>query len=102
MKHQKPQAFDPKERAYWGAYIEANDGFTTSEPHTSTIRFESLPLSSLPDLLRSRGFDVINAGTGERLLPSTITETRGHRSVVNTQTITTTVSIYYFQLFAEP
>jgi len=102
---EKPKAFDPEERAYWDElkdYIHGNDAFVTSEPHTNVIRFECLPDSSLPQLLDARGFDVIGAGTGERLLPATTTETRGNRAYVNQQTVPTTVSIYYFQLFVDP
>jgi hypothetical protein len=34
-----------------------------------TARLVLAKASSLPDLLRSRGYDVANCGTGQRLLP---------------------------------
>jgi hypothetical protein len=73
----KPKkSFTIQQRKWWerlNTYIRNNDGWTTSEPGTSLIRFETRVDSSLPELLRSAGHDVRDAGVAERLMP--ITET---------------------------
>jgi hypothetical protein len=74
--HPKPRPFGHAERKFWDRlrdYIHQNDAWVTSEPHVNIVRFECLPASSLPGLLRGRGYEVVSAGSGERLLPSTQT-----------------------------
>ena len=68
----RPRALSEKARelaAAAGDYIKSNDTFVTSQPGVSTIRFECLPDSSLPQLFESRGYQVSNCGSGQRLLP---------------------------------
>ena len=100
----KPIGFDVKEQEFCNElrdYIHRNEAFVTSEPHTNTIRFECLPQSSLPQLLDSRGFDVVNAGTATRLMPSTVTEARGNQTFVSHNVVPTVMDVWRFQLFAD-
>jgi hypothetical protein len=70
----KPRPLSAAQREFWNQlrdYIHQNEAWVTSEPHVPLIRFEWLPLSSLPDLMRNRGYDVVGAGCakGFRLQP---------------------------------
>lgn len=98
-----PKALAQAEREYWNRlndFIRRNGGWTTSEPHTSLIRFECLPSSILPELLGGRGYDVIGAGTGERLLPTshTIKQTGNVTSMTVQNVAPATVEIFQFKL----
>jgi hypothetical protein len=99
----KPKAFSPRQREFWNQirdFIHDGGGWITSEPHTSLVRFEAMPGSNLPELLSSRGYDVIGAGSGERLLPTCHTiKQAGSASLLKTQTIApTAVDIFQFKL----
>ena len=99
----KPKAFGQAERKFWDRlrdFIHEGGGWITSEPHTSLVRFECLPASSLPELLRSRGYDVVSAGSGERLLPSAhAIKQAGNVTSMTTQNVApATVEIFQFGL----
>jgi hypothetical protein len=103
MPRSKPKAFSEAERKFWDRlrdYIHQSGGWITSEPHTDPIRFECLPASSLPELLRGRGYDVVGAGSGERLLPSTqVIRQAGNVTALTVQNVVpTVVEVYQFQL----
>jgi hypothetical protein len=94
------KGFGEKERKFWtflNEYITDNEGFITSQPNTTPIRFECWPDSILPKLLNSMGFDVFNAGLAERLMP--ISETRkinANTSVTTQQMGPATLAVYQF------
>jgi hypothetical protein len=96
----KPKGFGEKERKFWtflNDYITDNEGFITSQPNTTPIRFECWPDSILPKLLNSMGFDVFNAGLAERLMP--ISETRkinANTTVTTQQTGPATLAVFQF------
>jgi hypothetical protein len=105
MRDTKPksQGFTDKQREFWSElrdYIHFNQAWVTSEPHTALVRFECLPGSILPDLMRRRGYDVHSAGTGERLLPvSRTVQQAGNVTTITTQEIVpTVVEIFEFKI----
>jgi hypothetical protein len=70
------------------------------EPHTSLIRFECEPASELPELLKAKGYNVLPAGTGERLMPvtETITEHGRTNTITRQQVAPTMVAAFEFKL----
>ena len=68
----KPKTLDQKQRKLWQAlnsFISEHGGWMVSQPDTEPLRFECRSESELPESLRDLGYDVVSAGTGERLLP---------------------------------
>jgi hypothetical protein len=57
------------------AFVTARHGFIVSPPGDSTVRLECLLDSTLPDDLRRAGYDLTEAGEGERMLPCAMVET---------------------------
>jgi hypothetical protein len=100
MPPKPPKGFGEKERKFWGFlrdYITDNEGFITSQPNTSPIRFECWPDSILPQLLNSMGFTVTGAGTAERLMPISETRRLNANTTVTTQQIgPATLAVYQF------
>jgi hypothetical protein len=99
----KPRPFSEAQREFWGAlndYIRENEGFTVSEPHTALIRFECLPESHLPELLKSKGYIVCSAGANSRLMPvvESVREHGSTREVVRQHVVPTPVAVYEFKL----
>src|SRR5271170_4246713 len=93
----KPRGFTQGEREFWAKlndFVRENGGWTTSQPDVSTLTFQCEPSSDLPALLTRKGFDVIGVGDATRLLPSTVTETRGNRTFVSHSVVPTVVSVY--------
>jgi hypothetical protein len=96
-----------KRKRLWQAlveYISDNDGFITSSPNeVNFIRFEIVPALSrvLPEWLRSRGYDVRDAGIGERLLPitETISENETNTKVTRQHMAPQQVAIFEFRIF---
>jgi hypothetical protein len=103
MAQPKPKAFSQAERKFWDRlrdFIHDGGGWITSEPHTASIRFECCPESDLPELLRARNYDVLGAGSGERLLPLTqvIRQTGSVIRMTTQHVAPATVEIYQFTL----
>src|SRR5260221_4645945 len=96
----KPHGFDAKQRKFWdflNIYISDNEGFVTSMPDCTPITFECPMNSILPQLIRSMGFDVNDAGQAERLMP--VFETRkinANTSVTTQQMDPMTLAVYTF------
>jgi len=106
MQPKKPVGFSKLEREYWAKlndFIRENSGWATSQPDVPKMTFECEISSELPELLRRRGFDVLPAGTAERLLPTseTVTENGTTRKVIRQHVVPTTVSVFEFALFGE-
>jgi hypothetical protein len=55
-------------------YVTAHGGWITSIPGAAEVSMETLPDSTLPDELRTLGYDVTEIGEGQRILPHTITQ----------------------------
>jgi hypothetical protein len=53
-------------------FVTGRGGWATSLPDATEITVEALPWSTLPDELRDLGFDLQDAGEGERILPAGI------------------------------
>jgi hypothetical protein len=95
--------FTEQQREFWNglnSFIRENEGFTVSEPHTASIRFECRPESDLPDILRAKGYGVNSAGTNERLMPVTelIREHGSIRKVARDHITPEIVSVFEFRL----
>jgi hypothetical protein len=56
-------------------FVTARHGWIVSVPGADEITMECLPTSALPDELRDLGYEVIEIGQGERILPTAIVET---------------------------
>ena len=58
------------------ARLMQNSGtaWPTSYPGQPFLAFDALPGSGVPDQLRDLGYDVVDEGVGERILPAGITE----------------------------
>jgi hypothetical protein len=101
--HPKPRPFGQAERKFWDRlrdFIHEGRGWITSEPHTNPIRFECMAGSEIPEDLRARGYEVIGAGSGERLLPTSHTvKQAGNVTALTVQNVVpTVVEVYQFQL----
>jgi hypothetical protein len=99
----KPSPLSVAQRKLWqrlNDYIRQEGGWTVSEPNVSPIRFECPTDSSLPELLREAGHDVRDAGTSERLMPtSNIVKQHGGITTVTVQNIVPTmVEVFEFKL----
>jgi len=83
--------------------VGSNDRYRSivSEADTNLIRLQCLPSSELAEVLRRCSFDVLPAGTAERLLPvtETIIEHGGIRKVVRQHVVPTTVFRLRITLF---
>ena len=55
-------------------FISSRYGWITSIPGAVAVTLECLPGSTLPDELRKAGYDIIEIGEGERILPAVIVE----------------------------
>lgn len=73
---QSDRAIDARKKLFdeLAKFIARRNGWITSIPGAAVVRFECLPLSTLPDELRELGNDVIEEGEGERILPHAIVE----------------------------
>jgi hypothetical protein len=95
-----------RQQRLWQAlneYISDNEGFVTSSPNeVNFIRFEIVPALSriLPELLRSRGYDLRDAGVAERLLPvvETLKQLGGNTTVTREHIAPQQVLIFEFRL----
>ena len=99
----KSKAFGQAERKFWlrlRDFIHEHEGWITSEPFTSPVRFECMAGSEIPEDLRARGYDVVGAGSGERLLPTSQTvKQAGNVTSMTTQNVApATVEIFQFKL----
>lgn len=64
------------------------DAWLVSVPGEPEIRIETLPNSALPEQLRELGYRLTDNGTGERILPSAITEAVLIEGSTRTRTVT--------------
>jgi len=101
--HPKPRPFSEAERKFWDRlrdFIHEGGAWITSEPHTNPIRFECIAGSEIPEDLRARGYCVVGAGSGERLLPTshTIKQTGNVTSMTTQNVAPATVEIFQFGL----
>jgi hypothetical protein len=55
-------------------FIRERNGWVTSVPGDTIVRFETLPDSSLPEELCELGYGVVPDGEGQRILPAAIVE----------------------------
>jgi hypothetical protein len=55
-------------------FVRSRSSWITSVPGDVEVTIECLPGSSLPVELRAQGYDLVDAGEGERILPTAITE----------------------------
>jgi hypothetical protein len=99
----KKTALSQAERKFWDRlrdFIHEGGAWITSEPHTNPIRFECMAGSEIPEDLRARGYDVVGAGSGERLLPTSQTvKQAGNVTSMTTQNVApATVEIFQFKL----
>jgi hypothetical protein len=102
MRPKPKEPFITKEqRALWADLndeIRELGGWTISEPSVFPLRFESEMTSQLPEVLRQCGHLVRPLGTHERLLPSTIRETRGSKTFVNQQVVPGIATVFEISL----
>ena len=104
MRPAKPKAtLNEQQRKLWqrlNLYITDNDGWITSPPGICHIRFECRPESTLPESLRQAGHDVRDAGTVERLLPTTemLKENGTNTTITREHVVPARVAIYEFKL----
>jgi hypothetical protein len=97
----KYRGFTKKDQELWeflNQYITDNEGWLVSRPELHTLTFQCRLDSTLPELLRSAGYDVVNAGTAERLLPSVIDERRGGNTIATQSVSPCEVAVYSFDL----
>jgi hypothetical protein len=80
--------------------IAKNSGAVTSMPNTNPIIFEVRRGSPLPELLAECGYDVIQVGEAERLMPITevLTEQGSTTKITRQHVGPATVAIYEFKL----
>ena len=80
--------------------IAKNSGAITSMPNTNPIIFEVRRGSPLPELLAECGYDVIQVGEAERLMPITevLTEQGSTTKITRQHVGPATVAIYEFKL----
>jgi hypothetical protein len=80
--------------------IAKNSGAITSMPNTNPIIFEVRRGSPLPELLAECGYDVIQVGEAERLMPITevLTEQGTTTKITRQHVGPATVAIYEFKL----
>jgi hypothetical protein len=80
--------------------IAKNSGAVTSMPNTNPIIFEVRRGSPLPELLAECGYDVIQVGEAERLMPITevLTEQGTTTKITRQHVGPATVAIYEFKL----
>ena len=80
--------------------IAKNSGAVTSMPNTNPISFEVRRGSPLPELLAECGYDVIQVGEAERLMPITevLTEQGTTTKITRQYVGPATVAIYEFKL----
>jgi hypothetical protein len=89
------------QRALWSGlndFARELGGWIESRPDVFPLRFECQPGSTLAEALRDFGHKVRHLGSHERLLPSTVTETRGRRTIVNQNIVPGTVEVYELSL----
>ena len=92
-----------RRRALWEAleiYISKNGGWVTTMPGASPVRFEAEPGSTLPELLRSMGYELHDSGVAERFLPQPETvrlNARGE-TVVREHLVAAQVQAWEFRL----
>jgi hypothetical protein len=55
-------------------YVTSRSGWITSAPGAVEVTMQCLLDSTLPDELRARGYDLVEDGETERILPHSITE----------------------------
>src|SRR5260221_12116868 len=94
----KRAAVDRKLWQRMNEYIRQEGGWIVSLPDTRTIRFECQTDSTLPDLLRAANHDPRFLGIHERLLPTTITERRGLRTIASQGVSPGIVNVFTFDL----
>jgi hypothetical protein len=80
--------------------IAKNSGAITSMPNTNPIIFEVRRGSPLPELLAECGYDVIQVGEAERLMPiaEVLTEQGTTTKITRQHVGPATVAIYEFKL----
>jgi hypothetical protein len=104
----RPKSKEPPitkaQRALWhelNTIIRECGGWTTSQPDTYPLRFECEMDSPLPAALQAISHTVRRLGSHERLMPQTIVETRGNRTVVNQQIAPGTVEVHELSILAK-
>ncbi len=55
-------------------FVRERNGWITSIPGACDVTMECMPRSTLPDALRKLGYDVVQTGEGERIIPAAFTE----------------------------
>jgi hypothetical protein len=91
----------PVDRKLWrrmNEFITEAGGWVVSLPDTKSVRFECPLGSELPELLRQAGHRVFDYGTHERLMPSTISERRGLRTIITQVVAPGTVAVWQLDL----
>jgi hypothetical protein len=106
MRDKPKKGFDQRQREFWKTlvdYIRQNNGAVVSSPNdVDYIRFEILPeFSTLSELLRSRGYDVVNVGTAEKLMPitNTVKQAGGVTTITQQGMVPTVVDVYEFRIY---
>jgi hypothetical protein len=71
----KPEVQDRKARfAALNEFVRSRNGWITSVPADMEVTIECLPGSSLPEELRTQGYDLVAPRDGERIVAAAITE----------------------------
>ena len=81
-------------------FVRARNGWITSVPGAVDVAIETLPGSTLPDELRKNGYDPVETGDGQRIIPHAIVEaviTEGSTRVAYRTTHAGIVGVHRFK-----
>ena len=97
----KPPPLSVQQRLLWdrlNRFVQQEGGWLTSQRDTNPLRMECQTDSPLPDLLKAANHEIRFLGVHERLMPTTIEERRGNRTVTTTTVGVGTCHVWQIEL----